>query len=176
MTHRISALARRALIAASLMVGLTSTAVADQLEDRQAQIRTAMVFNFARFAEWENRATDAPITLCVSRDAKIGQNLVSLDGRMIDNRVLKTHWLDDTNAGDCTMAYLSDSDVDRGLSSTLLEEGVLTVSSAPSFSDQGIIGLVRIGRQTRFEVNKSAASSVGITLSSKLLRIAAEVK
>jgi hypothetical protein len=58
----------------------------------------------------------------------------------------------------------------------LNQQGVLTIGEAPGFAREGAVGLVTIGRQTRFEINTQAARSAGVVLSSQLLRLAIAIK
>ena len=57
----------------------------------------------------------------------------------------------------------------------LLEIGAVTISSERGFTDIGIIELIQVGRQHRFEINNTLATNAGIELSSRLLRIAIRV-
>ncbi|MGH1420308.1 MAG: YfiR family protein [Hyphomonas sp.] len=144
--------------------------------DRQDQIRTAMVFNFARFADWPEKPTSGDLTLCLSRDADIAGPLLALSGREVKGRRLNAVLLDNTPVSECDLAYLSSSDAASDKALELLLAGSLTISSQRGFSDDGVIELVRIGRQLRFSINNSNAKKASISLSSKLLRIAVEVK
>jgi hypothetical protein len=53
----------------------------------------------------------------------------------------------------------------------------LLVGDGPGFiNGGGMIGLVRFGNQIRFEINARAARQSGVSISSKLMRLAARVQ
>ncbi len=55
------------------------------------------------------------------------------------------------------------------------EPGLLTVGETPGFLEHGgIINLVEVQGRIRFEINQEAAKRAGLTVSSRLLRLAME--
>ncbi len=171
-------LCRTALCALVLVFAAqySSPATADELDDRQLKIKTAMIFNFARFASWPKRVPSATITLCVSSDADLYSSLMSLDGKDVNERTLRAVELNFETLDSCHIGYLSQADARSNIANRLTKSGVLTVSSDRDFSEVGMIELVKIGRQNRFAINNSLAAESGVKLSSKLLRIAVEVR
>ena len=149
--------------------------VVETVNNRQAIIYTAMVYRIARFATWPDAREQNPIVLCVSRDTPLYPSLMMLDGKPLEHRRLRTIWLLPETQAECHIAFLSQSDARSEMAMQLATSGVLTVSADRGFSNTGMVELVKIGRQTRFEINNSLAMQSGIHLSSKLLRIAEEV-
>ena len=161
------------------IVGVTTmlfcgAAIADS-EDRNEDIRAAMVFNFTRYVEWTHVHSTDTLTLCVSSSADIADEFSAFSGRRIGARTLQVQDLDAETAEHCHLAYMSSDDISEEMMTRLHGAGVLTVSSSPRFSKDGMIGLILIGRQTRFEVNNTLARQSGVTFSSRLLRLAVEV-
>lgn len=81
--------------------------------------------------------------------------------------------------GQCDLIYIALSEEARvpSLVDDLKGEAVLTVSEIPDFLDNG--GMIRFFRSDntlRFEINESAIREEGITLRSKLLRLASRVR
>lgn len=162
-------------LALSCLSAPAQSAAAEGSSDRQDKIKTAMVYNFARFVSWRGARANGPIVLCVSPDAELFYSIMSLDGRMVEGRQIKATPLKAENMSTCHIAYLSETDARSDAATKLPQYGTLTISADPDFSKRGMISLVKIGRQNRFIVNNSLASESGVGLSSKLLRIAVEV-
>ena len=150
-------------------------AVAEETDVLQSKIRTAMVYNFVRFTNWPGARATGEVVLCVSPDDPLYRSLMTLSGKVVEQRPLRTVDLTPASAEECDIAYLSSSDVRRGVAEKLARNGTLTISADEDFAKAGMIGLVQIGRQNRFVVNNSLAADSGINFSSKLLRIAVEV-
>lgn len=71
---------------------------------------------------------------------------------------------------------MSETDL-KGVSLAALERAqVLVVSDAKNFARYGAIGLITLDRRVRFEVNLAALQRSQITLSSRVLQLAAIVE
>lgn len=157
-------------------VSQNATAYADVGVERQNQIRTAMVFNFVRFAEWPKRESNTDLVLCYSTDIDIQKELADLNGQNVNGRILRVRPLKADALESCDLSYLSKGDAESPLARDLLDSGSLTVSSQSGFVNSGVIELVSIGRQLRFKINNTNAKRASVSLSSKLLRLAVEVQ
>jgi hypothetical protein len=142
----------------------------------EAEFKAAVIYNFARFASWPvSRFPDAraPVVLCVSPSDPLADALERLEGQPVGTRRL--HVRTTTVFGpECQAAFVSgpaNSEV-----AALQRDGVLTIGEAPDFARRGAIGLVKVGRQIRFEINPSAADQAGVKLSSQLLRLAMAIR
>lgn len=143
--------------------------------DREDVLRAAMVINFARYAEWTH-GSSGPLIFCVSSGADLEEALHSYDGRELDGRTIEVRVLVPSRAGMCHIAYLSDDDARSDIALRGGQAGVMTVARIDGFSQRGVVGLIRVGGQTRFEINNGAASAAGIRLSSRFLRLATAVR
>jgi hypothetical protein len=83
------------------------------------------------------------------------------------------------DATNCQVLFISDSEENRfsKIISALGPASILTVSETDDFIDAGgMIDLRIVDNKMRFDINNSAAKSVGLTISSKLLSLAQSVK
>lgn len=145
--------------------------------DRSKLIRAAMVFNIARFVEWERRDVGSPLVLCVSPEAELFELIHAYDGRDVGQRELEVQTLDDAALEVCHIAYLVGNDATAQSSLKMSAAGVVTISRKGDLSaDVGMIELIQVGKQTRFEINNTLAKQSGVVVSSKLLRLAVKVR
>lgn len=145
--------------------------------DEQASYKAAIVYNIIRFAEFDGqpaRPSVEPLRFCATASDPFSAALSGLEGRRIGSRTLDVRLvgsLSDASAG-CDIAYVGNETAVRRL-----PPDVLLIGDAPDFTrNGGAVGLIRLGRQIRFEINIAAARAAGVTFSSKLLRLASDVR
>jgi hypothetical protein len=173
-------LLQRIAVAAGLAGLLFSVAAPAQVAQEQV-VKAGFLFNFARFVDWPEAAfrNGNQLVLCLAGTDPIGAALEplkdkSVSGHPIDVRRLK--------AGDplkpCHILFVSDSEK-RRLDAIIAEvrgAPVLLVSEIDNFLELGgMIQLVALDNRVQFEVNLAAATRGGLTVSSKLLKVAASV-
>lgn len=160
----------------AISISATATPAAAQSVDQNA-FKAAMIYNIARFTTWPPaRFTDtsAPVILCVAPGDPVTGELVRLEGQPVKTRRLDVRVT--ANFGPACHVAVIPADMAPARIETLNGQGVLTIGEGPGFSATGAVGLVRIGRQVRFEVNTRNAGDGGLVLSSQLLRLAIAVK
>ena len=163
------------LVFMAVSVAAASPAGAQTMD--QSAFKAAMIYNIARFTNWPaSRFADAssPVVLCVAPGDPLTGDLVKLEGQPVKARRLDVRVT--ANLGAACHLTLVPEDMPAARVETLNSQGVLTIGERNGFSRSGAVGLVRIGRQVRFEVNTRAAAEGGVTLSSQLLRLAIAVK
>ena len=146
---------------------------------REYLIKAAILYNFAKFAEWPTAAFSndiAPLRICVIGDDPFGPALDSLRGKTVRNRPLYAARIAKVeDAAACHILFVSDSEKER-LATILDAVGVLpilTVADMGQFtSSGGIIALKKVDNRSRIKVNIDAVEKAGLKLSSKLLRLA----
>jgi hypothetical protein len=160
---------------ATLADAATSAATVAQ-PSREYLLKTAFVFNFARYTTWPPPSPDGPFNLCILGDDDFGTAAQYLDGQHLRQRNIdvRFHKVDD-DLGGCQLVYVTQPLA--GQLDTLLPrlhaERMLTVSDIPGFADRGgILGLKIVDNRIRFEANPSAAKRAGLRLSAQLLRLA----
>lgn len=145
----------------------------------EENIKSAYLFNFAKFVEWPSRAfssKDAPLNICVLGDDSLTKGLKLLENKNVAGRKLVVHQVNNwKDAHDCHIVYIGESEkkVLGNVLSHFHHKPVLTVSSISDFAGQGgMIGFVRKGNLVRFEVNRKAVMDSELTISSRLLKLA----
>jgi len=148
------------------------------------QVKAAFLLNFTRFVGWPEAAfvaPDAPITICVIGQDPFGDILDrTIEGESVDNHRIRARRLPpNAELQSCHILFISGSERDRyaQIVSRLRGSSVLTVSELPGFADGGgMIEFVVEKGKARFYINAATAGAVGLKLSSRLLRVAKEVK
>jgi hypothetical protein len=146
---------------------------------REYLIKAALLFNFAKFAQWPETAfgsDSAPLRVCVIGENPFGSALTSLEGKTAIDRplaVARIATVEDAPA--CQILFVSASEQGR-LDQILDAVGalpILTVADMGQFTGSGgIVALKAVDNQSRLEINVEAAEKAGLKLSSKLLRLA----
>jgi len=162
-------------LVATLIASSGIAAGADVAPD--VALKAALLYNFAKFAEWPGLPSGAPIAFCVVGDEGIAAALVqTVRGQNINGHMLEVARPQDSATWRaCHLLFLADSEM--RLATAGLEAiralPVLTVSDGKDFSQAaGIIELYVEGGRMRFAINLDAADRSGLRLSSRLLGLA----
>lgn len=148
-------------------------------ETSEEDIKAAYLYNFAKFVEWPDHLFDSktsPIVLCVLGENTFGDALKALENKRVMGRpFVVRHIRRPEQARGCQILFISDSEK-AGFSDIVQSLGgkhCLTVSSIRNFARMGgMVGFVRVGNNIRFEVNLDTVNHAGLTISSRLLKIA----
>ena len=153
---------------------------AETAPSRDTQAKAAALSNVIAFTEWPKTAfatVDAPLVLGV-----IGEGPVSA---LLEQYLANEAWLgrritlrrvnSAVDARSCHVLFVAASEFARwkAIAREIIGRPILTVSDADGFAHQG--GMVEFGMgqdKVKLRVNLSVARDAGLTLSSKLLRIA----
>jgi hypothetical protein len=165
------------------ILGLSPAALASQTpapaEDGQ---RASFLPKFPRYVTWPQAMRLAPgaaFQLCVIGRDPFGRALdAAAAGEQIDGHGVAVRRLaDSAGAGACHLAYVRGADAietDR-LLLALRNQPVLTVTDADSGPQRGMIHFATLSGRTRFFINEAEAAQRGLTISSRLLALAAGV-
>lgn len=163
------------LLAALAVVTVPARAA---VEPSEYQLKAAVLYNFALFAEWPAEV-GPQLKLCVHGRDPFGPEIDDLQGKPVGHRQISVerHPAAGTLA-DCQIVFISQS-VASELESTverLRSAPVLTVADSPDAARQGVMLNMAVTRgRISFSANLKAAQQAGLSLSSKLLRLATEV-
>jgi hypothetical protein len=145
----------------------------------EADVKAAYLFNFTRFVEWPagTPADAEPFRLCVIADRTMTAVIQkTMHGESVQGRpAVTTEPGSVQEARRCQLLFVGRGAMDRAapLLAGVRDQPVLTVSDAPRFAARGgMIEFVREGEHVRFAVNVDAAKRAGLTISSRLLRVA----
>lgn len=167
-------LLRLLLLASALGVG---HAHADNLAEYR--LKAAFLFNFLSFTEWPAEVGNS-LQLCVYGPNPFGEDFEKLQGRRIGARTLTTRQVGSLEGlAGCQAIFITRPMIDN-LSRVLASLGkrpVLTVADSPGAMQSGVaINMNTAQNKVTFEANLAAARAQGLDLSSKLLRLATEVR
>lgn len=145
----------------------------------EPDLKAAYVFNFIQFVEWPDSATapEGEWPVCVSPFSPLKRALAALEGRPVrKGRVLRVRLLEPGDLRQCRVLILNGPETEpalRALRALPAGHGILTVA------DEGVADhpdiAIALGRQAQrivFAVNTDAAGRAGLTVSSRLLRLA----
>lgn len=156
---------------------------AEERVPTEQQVKLAYLFNFAKFVEWPAGAfadPAAPIVLGVLGSDPFGSDLDALTRRTISARkvlVRRVRGIDEARA--CHVLFISASEQGRAAEvlRSLKGSGALLVSDMDRFAELGgMIGFVTGNRTVGFEINIDAVARAGITVHSRLLKMAVIVR
>lgn len=152
-----------------------------QSQQDEYRVKAAFLFHFAQLVEWPPTAgSGGPLRLCTFGENPFrGELEETVQGKQIGNRALQIRHLSRLQGlRECQVVFIGNAE-SRRLSMVLEElqhSAVLTVGEADNFlTTGGMIHFCLEGNKVRFEINRQAAESVGLKISSRLLLLAKNV-
>ncbi len=170
-----------------LLILTLSTAVSAQSGASvitEYEIKAAFLYNFAKFVDWpeEIAGTDSgKIYIGVLGQSPFGGVLEKIvQDRRIDGRTIVIKEFKRLQELDfCHILYISNSESRRlrRIFGQLSKENTLTVGESNDFLTKGgVIRLVNKRNKVRFEIDLEAANKAQLTISSRLLKLAENLK
>ncbi len=148
------------------------------------QLKAVFLMNFAKFVEWPVTAfhsAQSPVTICVLGEDPFGHDLDDIvRAQLAGDRTLAVKRLTQLQREEsCHILFVSSSE--RGRTESVLgvlkSAPMLTVGEGDDFAAAGgMIGLLIEENKVRFDVNLDAAERGGLKISSKLLKLARNVR
>ena len=167
------------LAAAAGALMLSAPAVA---EPTDTAVKAAFLPRFARYVTWPAAAMPRgsdPFVLCVIGGDPFGAALDdAARSQAVDGRRIAIRRMDSAAGTDaCQIAFIQGGKAQSGqLIAAMAHRPVLTVTDASSGSQRGIIHFSVVGGRVRFFIDQSSAARRGLTISSRLLALAIEVR
>ncbi len=154
--------------------------LATELEGSESQIIAERICTFPRFVEWPGKrfaSPDAPFVIGVFGADTVTELLreTMQDRRIKDHAVVVRQCSVKEELPSCHLVFIARSENSRldSILRIVRREGILTVGESDNFlSRGGVINLVNIGGNIRFQINQDAARREKLTVSSKLLQLA----
>jgi hypothetical protein len=163
-------------IAASAALGQTA-------KSTEYQVKAAYLYNFGKFVQWpakNGEPKNDSFSICLLGRNPFGGALAGLAGQTINGRIVETRHIPGVqDAKKCEVLFVAASEQDRitEILAAVQKLPILTVSDMPHFvAHGGTIEFVAQDGKVRFQVNRAAAKSAGLGLSSELLKVAVNVK
>ncbi|MEW6719555.1 MAG: YfiR family protein [Thermodesulfobacteriota bacterium] len=147
------------------------------------EVKAAFLYNFTKFVTWNwsvpSRDAEEPFVIGVVGENPFGDALALLERKTVRGRPIVVRNVETLESlRSCRMAFVSSSEESRlpAILQGAHARNILTVGDMDRFAARGgVIGLVMRGDRVGFEINVDAARRAGLTVSSKLLSLAAAV-
>lgn len=151
-----------------------------QMQAPEAELKAAILANMLLFVDWPAQPTQAidRLRLCHLGDSPVASALHQLDGKLIKSKPLQVLRIDAGNAASCHALYFSPGD-DAALTknaASLHASKVLLAGDTPGYLQRGVmLNLELVAGRVAFDIDLRAARQSGLTVSSKVLRLARTV-
>ena len=161
----------------AMSIFLSAPARATTMEE--VDLKAAYIYNFIQFIEWPGgeSGTRHEMTVCVSPFSPLKRPLTALEGKQTSKgATVRVKLLEITDLRPCRVVVLYSSDVVAAL--RLLRtlppcHGILTITDELTFVDPEIvIALSQQEGRIVFGISADAAARAGLSISSRLLRLA----
>jgi len=176
----------RRLVAATAIVCLVielTVSAQTQPAASEANIKAVFLYNFSKYVTWPPIAigerSPGELRICVpANDSFFALLKSAVQGELIDGKPLvpvSPEGLDDAKT--CQILYVGNSQSAEAKDwlAAARHAQVLTVGDG-ALTDDTVIAFVRDDQRIRFDINRAAASRRGLNVSSKLLRLARQVR
>lgn len=174
------------LVVTTVVVCTTSVvrvAAQAQAGATEANVKAVFLFNFTKYVTWPAMAigerSPSEIKVCVTADDSFFSLLkAAVQDEDIDGKPLAAVALDGLDAArTCQILYVgaANSLDAKAWLDAVRGRQVLTVGDG-SLNDETVIAFVREENRIRFDINRAAAARHGLSVSSKLLRLARQVR
>ncbi len=157
-------------------------ALAEETISREYKVKAALVYNFARFTQWPDQALagqqDA-FKVVVFGDRGVTWDFNAIAGRKVAGRTIEIAFTrNPLEVRGCQILFLvsSERELWPQVLAALDEEPVLTIGEMNGFLESGgILNLVNDEGRISFQVNLDHAREHQISISSRILKLAAKV-
>ncbi|MGI9627078.1 MAG: YfiR family protein [Longimicrobiales bacterium] len=147
-------------------------------------VKGAFIHNFANLIEWPASAfptPNAPLRVAILGPPTFASNMVAyLEGKTVAGRPLQVSRIRSEGAiGEFHIVFVGEParSHQRNVIKAARGSRALTVGESDGFaSDGGMINFFLDGKKVRFEINRPAAETAGLKISSRLLRLAVLVE
>lgn len=141
------------------------------------RLKAVFLYNFIAFAEWPSLGSS--ITLCFYENHPFGAEVDALSGRRVNEWTIHVAIKKSGEAlQDCHALFISSDEIKNlpAILEALDHKPILTIADSTHAAAQGVILNMQVeNEKITFEANLAAARNVGLTLSSRLLRLATKV-
>ncbi|MCP3888207.1 MAG: YfiR family protein [Desulfobulbaceae bacterium] len=177
--HRI----HKVFICLTVLVWLSAPVFAGLQESRALEIKAAFLIQFSKYLTWPESSFDGletPVIIGILGRDPFGSVLDKIArSSMINGRNVKVMRFDNiTSVKKIHILFVSSPQVDHMVDviASIADRPVLLVGENEHFLEFGIINFVIVENKVRFNISKTNADRYRLKISSKLLRVANEVK
>jgi hypothetical protein len=165
------------VVLAGLLYTANATAQAESFSEYG--VKAAFLYSLPSFVDWPEPVPaepEAPITVCVIGEDPFGASLDFFEGKPVKGRPLHIVKLAaQARPVGCAILFISKSAAGdtRRILASIAKTPVLTVGDVRGFTREGgVVALLAAKGQVHLEINLMAAQAAGLSISSKLLRMA----
>jgi hypothetical protein len=153
-----------------LALPLVMAAPAGHAQSDDRVLKAAYIYNIAQFTVWPANAGTRPLNVCVDSGHALWQSLRSLHGKPVGER--KVAVVEPGTATPCDVAVLRAGAVRPAAEGN----GTLAIVDEPLTGYTGAVALVEEDQHLRFDIDTKEAARAGLRFSSRLLRLARNVR
>jgi hypothetical protein len=153
----------------ALLPALLLAAPACRAQPDDVALKAAYIYNIAQFTVWPAVAA-RPFHVCVGSAHALWESLRKLQGKMVGER--KWTVVDPAPGTACDVAVLP-AGATRPADDN---SGTLTIVDEPVAGYAGAVGLFEEDQHLRFDIDTKEAARAGLRFSSRLLRLARNVR
>ncbi|SEN07330.1 protein of unknown function [Duganella sp. CF517] len=151
-------------------LSLLGLARAGWAQSDDAALKAAYVYNIAQFTTWPGAETARPLTVCLSSAHVLWDSLRKLHGRPVGERRLSV--IEPGPTTQCDVAVLRAGATRPATAAG----GILAIVDEPKNGYAGAVALVEEDQHLRFDIDTVEAARAGLRFSSRLLRLARNVR
>lgn len=135
-----------------------------------AALKAAYVYNIAQFTTWPGAEGARPLTVCLSSAHALWDSLRKLQGKPVGERKLAV--LEPGPGTQCDITVLRAGAARPAAAAS----GTLAIVDEPKNGYAGAVALVEEDQHLRFDIDTVEAARAGLRFSSRLLRLARNVR
>ncbi|HEY2615097.1 MAG TPA: YfiR family protein [Chthoniobacterales bacterium] len=162
------------------MSALLSGTLAAAPSQNEYALKSVFLYNFCRFIDWPDSAFSSasePLIIGIVGEDPFGSLLTeAVEGEKYHDRPIRIdHYRGPGDIKHCHLLFVSHSEAGRvdQILAIVAGKSVVTVGETADFLDHGgMIALTPERNRVRLQINSGALHSVGLAVSSKLLRVA----
>lgn len=134
-----------------------------------AALKAAYVYNIAQFTTWPGAEAARPLNVCLSSAHALWDSLRKLQGKPVGERKLSV--VEPGPATQCDVMVLR-----AGAQRPAAAGGILSIVDEPKNGYAGAVALVEEDQHLRFDIDTAEAARAGLRFSSRLLKLARNVR
>jgi hypothetical protein len=169
---------RRLFILATL-TGLVTGPIYAQNRDQEDRLKATFLYNFAQYVHWPDTAfhEKTQFVVCIADAGFAALMELVIRGQSIGGRPMVVRQASaESDVKSCHLLFVSrdiPNTEQASILRTLAGSPVLTVGESDDFiQNGGIIRFINAANRIRFQINPGIAQRAGLSLSSRLLRLA----
>lgn len=167
----------------TILVLLPCQVTAGEADSLEYAVKAAYLYKFAGYVEWPATAfasANSPVTVCIAGDDPFGTTLdTAVRGqRIADRQVVVRRLKSIERDSGCQILFVGGAEAQRAqVLAAVRGSQVLTVTDSPEPGGTvGIINFVIRDNRVRFNIDEEGAAQSGLNISSKLLKLALNLR